>query len=456
MPVLGRLWLAQNRWLLLGGAVLQCAFLYLLYLGPLNTQIPLFWGAFFAAFALYLGLAWSMASRPAGSLGLILTLALLFRCTLLWSPPTLSDDIFRYLWDGRVQQAGINPYRYAPSDLHLEPLRDQYYAAINHKELPTIYPPLSQLFFRLAASVHPSPTAVKIGLTLVEMGLVLILPAILSQRRQDRRRVLIYAWNPLPIIEIAGSGHSDSLGVFLLFLALYCLGGHRPARATAALAAAFLSKFLPIMLVPLFWRQLGPAAGRSFMHRWFSLRRRLALMWFPCLAGLGFLYFVQTDVQLFAGLQTYLMKWRFNDAFFSVLYNLLRNPDLAVDDGALAQTKYICSALLLLVIVWTLWRCDDFYQAAFAVLGTYLLLSPVLYPWYLLWILPFLSFFPRPSWMLFSGLVFLAYAVLIAYSRNGLWLEPAWVKWAQYLPFFSLAVLENIRRVQRRGRSDTA
>ena len=446
-----RLWLAQNRWLLLGGAALESAFLYLLYLNPLNTQIPLFWIAFFPAFAIYLGLAWHMARRPEGSLGLILALAFLFRSTLLWSPPTLSDDIFRYVWDGRVQQAGINPYRYAPADRHLAPLRDQFYAAINHKDIPTIYPPLSQLFFRLVVSIHPGPNAMKIGLTLVEVGIVLLLPAILSQRRQDRRRVLFYAWNPLPVIEIAGSGHSDSLGVFFLLLALYYLGARRSGPSVAALAAAFLSKFLPALVVPLFWRQLGPPPGmQRSIRRWFDWRGRLVLLWFPALAGLGFFLFFQREIQLFAGLQTYLLKWRFNDALFSLLYNFLRSPDLLVDDGALAQTKYACSAVLLLVVLWTLWRCRDFYRAAFAILGSYLLLSPVLYPWYLLWILPFLSLFPRPSWMLFSGLVFLAYAVLIDYSRNGLWLEPAWVKWAEYLPFFSLAALEGIRRVWHR------
>ena len=438
--------IAENRWLLGGGVTIEAALLYLVSRGDLAAQVPLFWGGIFAAFLGYLLAALPTLRRSAGSLHLILAFGLLFRLTMWWSPPTLSDDIYRYVWDGRVQQAGINPYRYAPAAPALVPLRDDLYTNINHKDIPTIYPPLAQLFFRLVGALGPGPGMMKLSLILVECGLVLLLVQLLGQRRQDPCRVLLYAWNPLPLVEIAGSGHIDVLGVCLLFLALYGLGASRPTLAVWALAGAFLSKLLPALALPVFWRHLAGATPPSLWARWLLPRGRGPLLWFPLVAGAGFLFFGDAGFQLVAGLQTYLLKWRFNDALFSLVYGVIKAPDQAWDQAALLQTKLICAGILLLALVWATSRYSaDPYRALFVIIGTYLLVSPTLHPWYLLWILPFLPLFPQPAWVLLSGLIFLAYEVLIGYSKQGVWVEGEWVKWAQYGPFYALLTLSLIR-----------
>jgi alpha-1,6-mannosyltransferase len=434
--------LRRNSRLLLAGIAIEAALLYLVYLGDLRTQIPLFWCGTFAAFAFYLLAAFLVHGRSTGSLRLILLLALAFRLTMWWSPPTLSEDIYRYVWDGRVQMAGINPYRHPPDAAELAPLRDALYPGINHKEIPTIYPPLTQLFFRLVYTLQSGLGMMKFALLMVEYGIVLLLVKILLQQHQDPRRVVLYAWNPLPPIEIAGSGHSDALGVFFLLLALYGLVAARKTAAVWALSAAFLSKLLPVLALPVFWRRMG---GHPFHPR-----GRWPLLWFPVLGALGFFLFAGTGIQLFTGLQTYLLKWRFNDALFSLVYENIKNPDLGWDDAALLLTRQIFTGILLLTALWATLRYENPYRAVFVVMGMYLVLSPTLHPWYLLWVLPFLPLFPQPAWVLLSGLIFLAYEVLIGYSMNGIWAEQDWVKWAQYGPFYLLLALAPLQQRWRR------
>ena len=442
MSIFPLCWLRRNSLFLLAGLAIEAALLYLLYLDDLHTRIPLFWCGAFAAFGFYLLGTYLVLYRSTGSVHLILLLALAFRLTMWWSPPTLSDDIYRYIWDGRVQLAGINPYRHPPDARALAPLRDSLYPGINHKEIPTIYPPLSQLFFRLVCTVQPGLGMMKFALMVIECGIVLLLVKILLQQRRDPRRVLLYAWNPLPPIEIAGNGHSDALGVFFLLLALYGLTAGRKTAAVWALSAAFLSKLLPILALPLFWRRMGEHP--------FHLRGRWPLLWFPVLGALGFFLFAGTGTHLFTGLQTYLLKWRFNDALFSLFYENIKNPDLEWDTAALLLTRQIFTGILLLTALWSALKYKDPYRATFIIMGVYLVLSPTLHPWYLLWLLPFLPLFPQPAWILLSGLVFLAYEVLIGYSMNNVWAERDWVKWTQYGPFYLLLVLTLLQARWRR------
>jgi hypothetical protein len=199
-----------------------------------------------------------------------------------------------------------------------------------------------------------------------------------------------------------------------------------------------LAKLLPALLLPLFWRELGAPD-----HRWYDPRPRRALLWFPLLSGAAYLPFARAGHRLLTGLGAYVQHWRFNDALFAAISSALGG------ESALPLAKGVSAVLLLLAALWSL-RCHtDPCQSAFFTLGAYLLLSPTLHPWYLLWVLPFLALFPRPAWILLSGLVFLAYQVLIGYSKSGVWVERAWVRWAEYAPFYLLLALEAVYRHRR-------
>ena len=308
----------------------------------------------------------------------------------------------------------------------MEHLRDALYHSINHAAIPTIYPPLAQLFFRAICVLSATPAAFKLALLLCDWGLCLLLAHSLVRRGQDPRRVVLYAWNPLPLIEVAGSGHIDALGVLLLFAALYALHSQRWAAAICGLAGAFLVKLVPLALLPTFWRR--PRTD------WFNFRKRSALLLFPILGLLAFWPFAAAGEKLATGLLTYVQHWHFNAAAYSLFHFVLQSWD----DHAYAHARWLCTALFALVALGVQIRYRDPYRAAFATLGAYVLLSPTVHPWYLLWVLPFLAFFPSPAWMLLSGLIFLAYEVQIGYGSEGVWREKPWVLWAQYAPFYLL------------------
>ncbi|MBV9734630.1 MAG: DUF2029 domain-containing protein [Acidisphaera sp.] len=187
----------------------------------------------------------------------VLTAAAALRAVTLLTPPFLSTDVYRYIWDGRVQLAGINPYRYIPADPALAALRDPgVYAHINRADYaPTIYPPAAQMVFAGIAAVSQTPLAVKATMLAFEAVGIATLLGLLRLAGLPRERVLIYAWNPVPAWEFAGNGHVDALSVCFVALAMLAAARRRSVLSGAALGFAVLAKFLPGVLLPALWRR---------------------------------------------------------------------------------------------------------------------------------------------------------------------------------------------------------
>ncbi len=207
------------------------------------------------------------ARLPRSAIWIVLGVAAAMRAALLPAPPFLSSDIYRYVWDGRVQAAGINPYRYVPADPALAGLRDAaIFPHINRADYArTIYPPAGQAIFAALGQITRSVFGMKVamaGFEAVAMGCML---ALLAHAGLPPARLLIYAWNPLALWSFAGDGHVDAAVVGLLAIALLGRARHRDGVAGAVLAGAALVKFLPIVAAPAFLR------GGSF--------------WRPALAG---------------------------------------------------------------------------------------------------------------------------------------------------------------------------
>jgi alpha-1,6-mannosyltransferase len=224
--------------------------------------------------ALLQGAVWAVAAivvtGGAGGragLALILATAVLLRVGALAAPVYLSDDIYRYIWDGRVQAAGINPYRYIPTDTHLAPLRDAaIFPNINRNNYaPTIYPPVAQMLFLAATRFGETVPLMKLMLVAVEAIAIGALLFVLRARGAPRENILLYAWHPLPVWEIAGSGHIDAAVVAFVSLALVGAVSGRRVWSGAALAAATLVKFFPLVLAPALWR---PAKSNLGDWRW--------------------------------------------------------------------------------------------------------------------------------------------------------------------------------------------
>lgn len=196
------------------------------------------------------------APLPASALWWVLGLAALTRLVFLPSEPLLSSDIYRYVWDGQVQGAGINPYRYVPVDPALAHLRDpEVYPRINRADYArTIYPPAAQIVFAAVGQATASVTGMKAAMLGFEAVGILCLLRILSLVGLPRERILIYAWNPLPLWSFACDGHVDAIAVGFVGLALLARTRRRDGWAGALLALATLAKFLPIVVAPAFLR----------------------------------------------------------------------------------------------------------------------------------------------------------------------------------------------------------
>ncbi len=212
-----------------------------------------------ASALLYFAATWLVLSRPMPprAVTAILGLAVALRILLLATPPFMSSDVYRYVWDGRIQAAGISPYAYVPADPALAALRDPViYARINRRDYaPTIYPPAAQAIFALVGRISQTVTAMKIAMVLLEAAAILAMLRLLALAQLPPSRILIYAWNPLAAWAIAGNGHVDGAAIGLLGLAMWAWVARRDGLAGALLGGAILTKFLPVVVAPALWRR---------------------------------------------------------------------------------------------------------------------------------------------------------------------------------------------------------
>ena len=410
---------------------LQSALIYLLSIGDLSANIPQFWlGVLFATVAYALS-AKAVIQGNFFSTKTILVFAVIFRITMWFSTPSLSDDIYRYLWDGHVQLSGINPYIFPPNSNELLEIRNDIFPLVNHRDIPTIYPPLAQLFFALCALAGKSVGIFKAFLLFVEGLLCLLLVRLLIDRKMDPRRIILYAWHPLTIIEIAGNGHIDVLGIFLMMAFLFSLGKNQFLFSSLSLAFGFLSKIVPILLLPLAVVQIIRKTGNNYKVASFLTIFFLAVTIISA-------PYINAGFKMFSGLFIYAKIWHFNDLFHGILSTTLES--LQIHNGKHARS--VCILFLLTTLLYSIYKQSDPLRIAFSTICAFIVFSPTLHPWYLLWITPFFCLFPNISWITFSCLVFLGYNVLTNYKTNGVWNEEYWVLLCEYVPLILILIWE--------------
>jgi alpha-1,6-mannosyltransferase len=432
------------RRLLVAGFLMEAGFVALAAPGlSLPARVALQLGLFAVYLVVLRGVAGKSLDAAAWRASLIL--AALFRLTLVFAAPFYSDDLYRYLWDGRVQVTGrLNPYRYAPDDPAVAPLRNEISSRVNHPEIPTIYPPVAQLFFALVAAVRQSFGAIKSTLALCDLALLAVLLKLLARTGIPREQVLIYAWNPLVIAEVAGNGHVDVLAILLLITAIHLIIGERSRLSTIALGLAAGAKFAPFLAFPVLLRRL-PARFRIVPFAVF---------------GAVYLPYAGAGAALFGGLRAYAERWRHNDSLFALILAALEflDPTEVLKGGVgwlhevfsyprwmLPMYTYAYPAYLARIVVFGLVAAlalvlarkkADPIRGTFMILGWSLLLSPTVHPWYLLWIAPFLVMRPNPAWILLTGLIPLSYLDTAPVAEGIPRL--LWIRLVEYVPFFVL------------------
>ncbi|HET7853475.1 MAG TPA: glycosyltransferase family 87 protein [Candidatus Methylomirabilis sp.] len=393
---------------------------------PRSAYLPLY----FSLFALY-GIAVAAVLRKrhgASCLGFIVGFAVLFRAVLLFAPLVLSDDLYRYIWDGRVQWSGINPYLYPPSAPEIAALRDEHiYPRINRPESPTIYPPGAQMLFAAIAALFPdSITGMRGIMILFDLGTIVLIIRLLKKKGIDPDRVILYAWSPLVIFELAGSGHLEAAMLAFVLLALLSRMDGRSFLAGTALGIATLIKLYPAALFPALYRR----GDRVFP---LVFAATILAGYLPYLIGaggkvLGFLpgYFAAAE--------------DFNVGLRDALAFLLGPFTASARPAAILLVTALLGGIALFL---ARRRQDgDILWRAYLMVSAYLLLLPTsLHPWYVIWILPFLCVFPTWGWLYLSG------AVAFSYMKYLLEPEvlPLGIRLGEFVPLVVLLALQAAR-----------
>jgi alpha-1,6-mannosyltransferase len=391
----------------------------------------------FVILALAQGAVWAVAAaiilrspdrRPA--LALILGTAVLLRLIALAAPVFLSDDINRYIWDGRVQAAGINPYRYVPTDPELAPLRDRLiFPNINRNNYaPTIYPPVAQMLFAAANRFGETALAMKLMLAAIEgvgIGALLVL---LRNAGKPLEQILLYAWHPLPVWEIAGSGHIDAAAVTFTALALAAFVGRRHGWSAVALAAATLVKLFPAVLAPALWR---PAKSNMGDWRWPAA--------FIAVMVVGYLPYVGVGSRALGFLPGYLAEENFGSGSGFWLLGVVRR----VIPMPLAAYLGLAASVMIGLAIGALRRAPEPRSRlpwAMALGTAALFFASPHYAWYFVWLVALLTAAPWwPAW-------WLTLAAFLLYCNHKTGNVLPWVGFTLYGGFVILCAADLVRR----------
>ena len=413
----------------------------------------------------------------------IIIFGLLFRLSVLPAQQIQEDDVYRYLWDGKVFSNGINPFKYSPSEVHdfkelriqdpetyyeiytetnereLEKLSElkwespkslKFLERVNHPGVPTIYPPMAQFVFTTVHLIQAdSILAMRMAFLIFDLLTLFFIVGILNKLGLNKNLSVIYFWCPLIIKETLNSTHLDIIGISFLCGSIYFLVRQRHSLATFFLALGFLGKLYPAILFPLYFQSCLEKSRKNEGNPWRA--PILNSLLFIGVIILGYLPFMGIGLQMFDGLKAYSLYWQSNDSIFASLIFVFKNLP-----GDLSSMSFLSNPLpiflskltvvfiLMGVLIWLLLEntslIDEphkFLKQFFILMALVFLLSPIQNPWYLCWVVPFLCLFPNRSWILLTGLVGLYYIdFYFDYQEIQSW--SLWIPWVEYLPFYLL------------------
>ncbi|HYY69994.1 MAG TPA: hypothetical protein VE734_09685 [Terriglobales bacterium] len=387
-------------------------------------------GPYFMASLTLAGIVYLLAIReffatpryPRRVVVLGLLLAAVWHVEFLRLPAGAEDDIHRYVWDGRLQRLGYNPYIVVPSDPAAKGLHTPETRNLNNPDLPSPYPAGAQLFFRAVTAIQESTFALKLAFVVCEFAIVFVLLDVL-RRKQGAHLVLAYAWNPLLAIEVAGSGHIDIVGALLLLVSAAALGRRWRATAAVGLGLAVAVKLLPVVLLPLYWKRVRI--------------RDAALA--AAVVGLLYVPFLNHGRIPIGSLGTYVQSFRFNGPVFATL-------------DQVAPAKLLAGLAVLVGLVTATWlrsAAPEWSPDVFAwPMAASLLCVPVVFPWYLLWLLPFLRSASTLLIILWTVSIIPTYVMWHLRTLGRPWGSlPGWVMLLEYGSVAAAGAILALRRI---------
>ena len=377
-----------------------------------------------------------------------LVLAAVWHVAFLRLPPGADDDIHRYVWDGRLQRLGYNPYLVVPNDPAFAELHTPETRTLNNPDLPSPYPAGAQLFFRSVTALHESIFAFKVAFVICEFAIVLVLLDLLRTSGRAAHLVLTFAWNPLLAVEVAGSGHIDIVGALLLVISVAALARRWRTIAALTFGLAVAMKFLPIVLLPLYWKRV---------------RIRDAVL-AATVVALLYVPFLDHGHIPFGSLGTYVTGFRFNGPVFAMLHQIAPAQLLA----GLAVLVGLATAAWLRQRTLTTENTEfhggnatmfppsnsgpsAIQASAFAwPMAATLLFAPVVFPWYLLWLLPFLTSASTLPIVVWTVSITPVYVMWHLSAVTGTWgTLPLWVMIVEYGCVAIAGIILALRRMRR-------
>ncbi len=449
----GAAWRLLGEGALIGYAAMLAVLSWALADRRLGADEALLWlaGGSVLAGAFYLvAAAKAQRARAATPLWRILVVFIGARLIVGIAPPMLETDFYRYMWDGAVTVAGVNPYLHTPNDAKLaaheesDPLGDLARRAegtlqrVNHPHLTTIYPPVAQAAFAAAHLIDPFEVAgLRAVFLLADLCALLLLLKLLGVLGLPKAQIVWYAWNPLLLREVYSSVHMDILLLPLIALALLAVASKRHTLGAACCVAASAVKVWPILLAPVLLRPLATPA-RRLVASGAICAVLLLLLWSPVLL-------VEHGAD--SGFVAYGKGWQNNDGFFRAgIWATERVLSLTGHEPWRSHTimRIVSVSLVAGVVVWCSWRARggaaEAARLSLIVVAAVFLLSPTQFPWYWLWLLPLLTLSPFKPLLLYTALLPLYYAQD----------QVPFMHWIQHAPVWTLLAIALIRT---RGRS---
>jgi len=389
------------------GAIVGLALLTFGLLRPEDGAVRFFVLLGVAAFGYLLALHQvARGLRPSGrALLACAALAIAWRIPMVLTPPEPAADLRRYVWDAHLLRSGSSPYAVIPSDTAFAHLRTSESWPLNNPDVPSPYPPGAQLFFLAATAPGESARALKLAFLLCDVLLALVIWRTLVGTGANPGWLLAYLWNPLVSLEVARHGHLDIVGALLVALAALAFSRGRGLVGSIAFALSVSVKPLPIVLLPLLWRRV------SLRHAAAGIGVLVAL----------YLPFWHRGPLPLGSVPDVIERFRFNGPIFGGIASLA---------GPATAAGFAVAAGLLVAIVSRRRLALASSEAWAWPMATTLLCAPLVYPWYVLWLAPFLVSTRTMPLILWSVSILGTY---VAWRRVGVpWGVPVWVLVVEY------------------------
>ncbi len=408
----------------IGGCMLVISILLLISSTSLNRSELKFGLMFLLPFTIYLLLVISVRHFDLESRGNFLSILVLFailiQFIILNTQITLSDDIYRFILEGKMIINGLNPYATSLNEVPGD-FQSQFLPLVNNSHITSPYPPLALILFAILAWINEDPLIFRIVFSLSFIISIVLLDKLLIGK--NKWKTIIFAWNPLFHLEVGNGSHFESVIVLILLVGLLFLEKGNSVGGSFAFLGAIFLKYYAIFLIPLFWKHLRKE-GQSII----------------LIGILSYLFLVFIDPVLVTGLFIFAEAWYFNASIIWLLIEVTTSFLIA---------KQIAASIFLLILLVLSKKAQERdvipYRYAGLVIGSFLLLQPTFHPWYLLWLFPFILMDEEItpwSWIILSGLIIFSYTVYIQYDANNVWYESVSIRLLQYIPFYSLFFLD--------------